>query len=118
MILKEDEVLPILESCIDAVNIPKKYGGEHGFDHGMQPDLDPAINEIIDWLTPCNGSFPPGPMKLVFSSIGVRLAVATGSNDGAQRTLLTGVVHPNRSVTTQSDVAPINAERVYPLRPA
>ncbi|KAL9070719.1 MAG: hypothetical protein Q9161_004652 [Pseudevernia consocians] len=100
MILKEDQVLPTLASYIDVANIPKKYGGEHGFEHGMQPDLDPAINGIIDWLAPCSGSFPAGPMKLVFSSIGMRLAEATGSIDGTQRTLLAGIVHPDRLVTT------------------
>ena len=81
MILKGNEVLPTLSSHIDIANIPKRYGGEHNFGHGMQPDLDPAIKEIIDWLAPCNGSFPEGPMKLVCSSIGARLAVATGSVD-------------------------------------
>lgn len=96
MILKDDEVLPTLASYIDVANIPEKYGGEHGFEHGMQPDLDPAIKEIIDWLAPCSGSFPAGPMKLVFSSIGVRVAAATGTTDGNQRTLLAGIVHPNR----------------------
>ena len=99
MILKEDEVLPTLTSYIDIADIPKKYGGEHGFEHGMQPDLDPAINEIIQWLAPCSGSFPAGPMKLVSSSIGVRLAAATGTIDGTQRTLLAGIVHPDRLVT-------------------
>lgn len=112
MILKEPEVLPILASYIDIANIPKKYGGEHGFEHVMQPDLDPAFNEIIDWLAPCSGSFPAGPTKLVFSSIGVRLAVATGSADGSQRTLLVGIVHPNRLVTTQLDDAVGDANRM------
>ena len=107
MILKKDEVLPTLSSHIDIANIPKKYGGEHSFEHGMQPDLDPAIKEIIDWLAPCNGSFPAGPMKLVSSSIGARLAVATGSVDGTPRTLLAGIVHPDRSVTTESNVQPV-----------
>lgn len=98
MILKEDEVLSTLASYIDIANIPKKYGGEHDFEHGMQPDLDTAISETIDWLAPCSGSFPAGPIKLVFSSIGMRLAVATGSIDGVQRTLLAGIVHPHRLV--------------------
>ena len=110
--LKEDEVLPILASFIDVANIPKKYGGEHSFEHGMQPDLDPAINEIIDWLAPCSGSLPAGPMKLVFSSIGVRLAAATGSIDGTQRTLLAGIVHPDRLVATQADDAADDTSRV------
>ena len=105
MIVKDDEVLPTLASYIDVPNIPKKYGGEHSFELGMQPDADPAIIEIVDWLAPCSGSFPAGPMKLVFSSIGVRLAVATGSVDGTQRTLLAGIVHPNRLVTMQTDDA-------------
>lgn len=100
MILNEDEVLPMLSLYIDGVNIPKKYGGEHSFEHGMQPDLDPAIQKIIDWLVPCNGSFPAGPMKLISSSIGVRIAAATGSINGLQRTLLAGIVHPGRLVTT------------------
>lgn len=69
MMPTEDEVLPILAMYIDAANIPKKYEGEYGFEHGRQPDLDPAIDEIIDWLAPCSSSFPAGSMKLVFSSI-------------------------------------------------
>ena len=86
MIPKEDEVLPTLSLYIDAVNILNKYGGQHSFEHGMQPDLDPAIQEIIDWLAPCHGSFPAGPMKLVSSCIGVRMAVAMGRTDGLHRT--------------------------------
>ena len=105
MILKEDEVLPTLSSHIDIANIPKRYGGEHNYEHGMQPDLDPAFKEIIDWLEPCNGSSPAGPMKLVSSSSGARLAVATGSVNGTQRTLVAGIVHPGRSMTMQSDNA-------------
>ena len=112
MILKEDEVLPTLSSHIDLANIPKRYGGEHNFEHGMQPDLDPAIKEIVDWLEPCNGSFPAGPMKLVSSSIGARLAVATGSVNGTQRTLLAGIVHPDHSMTTRSDNASGEANRM------
>lgn len=104
--------MPTLASYIDVANIPKKYGGEHGFEHGMQPDLDPEINEIIDWLAPCSGSFPTGPMKLVFSSIGVRLAAATGTTDGNQRTLLSGIVHPDRLVSMQSEDATGDANRM------
>ena len=103
MILNEDEVLPTLSLYIDAFNIPKKYGGEHGFEHSMQPDLDPAIQEIIDWLAPCHGSFLAGPMKLISSSIGVRMAAATGSIDGLQRTLLAGIVLPDWLLTTQPE---------------
>lgn len=99
---KEDEVSPTLASYIDLANIPEKYGGEHGFEHGMQPDLGPAIDEIIDWLAPCSGSFPVGPMKLVSCPIGVRLAVSTGSTNGIQRSFLAGIVHPNRSISTES----------------
>lgn len=110
VILKEDEVLPTLSTHIDIANIPKRYGGIHNFKHGMQPDLDPAIKDIIDWLAPCNRSFPTGPMKLVSSSIGARLAVATGSVDGTQRTLLAGIVHPDRSMTTRSNNAAGDAD--------
>lgn len=110
IIPKEDEVWSTLSSHIDIANIPKRYGGEHNFVHGMQPDLDPAIKEMIDWLTPCTGSLPEGPMKLVSSSIGARLAVATGSVDGTQRTLLAGIVHPDRSMTTRSNKAAGDAE--------
>ena len=111
MILNEDEVLPTLALYIDAVDIPKKYGGEHNLEHGMQPDLDPAIQEIIDWLAPCHGSFPAGPMKLISSCIGVRMATATGSTDGLQRTLLAGIVLPDRLLTTQPEDAVNIADR-------
>ncbi|KAF6239519.1 hypothetical protein HO173_002063 [Letharia columbiana] len=112
MMLKEDEVLPILATYIDAANIPKKYEGEYGFEHGRQPDLGPAIDEIVDWLAPCSSSFTAGSMKLVFSSIEVRLAAAAGSIDGTQRTLLAGIVHPDRLVTTQSDDAAGGANKM------
>ena len=112
MLLRQDEVFPTLTSHIDVANIPRKYGGEHAFEHGMQPDLDPAITQIVDWLAPCDGSFPAGPMKLVFSAIGVRLAVATGSVDGNQRTLLAGILHPNKPLAMQSDDATDNANRI------
>ena len=51
-------------------------------------------------------------MKLVSSSIGARLAVATGSVDGTTRTLLAGIVHPDWSMTTRSDNAAGDADRM------
>lgn len=44
-------------------------------------------------------------MKLLSSAIGVRVAAAMGSEDGAQRTLLSGIVHPHRLVAMQPDEA-------------
>ena len=79
--LKPAEVLSTLTSLIDAVNVPKRYGGELNFECGMLPDLDPVMKEILG-----GKEYPPGPLKWINGSgAGEKIAVAVGSVEGKKR---------------------------------
>ncbi|OGM44205.1 hypothetical protein ABOM_007696 [Aspergillus bombycis] len=83
VILKSAEVYSTLEKYIDHVNIPKQFGGELAFQHGMLPDLDEGIRQTLFWIDSKN-RLPPGPLKWVQDG-GNRKAIATGSAGGIQR---------------------------------
>jgi len=53
-----------LESFIDPVNIPKKYGGELEFHFGDMPVLDPHLSKVLEWKEG-RSDFPKGPMYWV-----------------------------------------------------
>jgi len=50
-----------LESFIDPINIPKKYGGGLDFEFGQMPSLDPALASVLNWEGEYK-DFPKGPM--------------------------------------------------------
>jgi hypothetical protein len=50
-----------LESFIDPKNIPKKYGGELEFQFGDMPNLDPYVENVIQWEGD-RKDFPDGPI--------------------------------------------------------
>lgn len=84
-----------LESFIDPINIPKKYGGQLEFTFGDLPVFDPAISKIIKWEGETK-DFPHGPMywrntqgERVEGKLGEETremtALAVGSVEGNQR---------------------------------
>ena len=83
-ILTQEEVLPTLQQYVEMANIPKRFGGNFDFYHGMQPQLDPVIADMLSWQPP-NSQMPPGPMKWVDEGSGKRAAVAVGSGSGRIR---------------------------------
>jgi hypothetical protein len=60
-----------LESFIDPVNIPKKYGGQLEFEFGDFPVLDPALQKVVEWEEG-KDNFPHGPMYWVDQMKGVK----------------------------------------------
>jgi hypothetical protein len=60
-IIAHSDVKKTLESFIDPVNIPKKYGGQLDFEFGQQPTLDPHLKSVLEWEHDYT-NFPEGPM--------------------------------------------------------
>ncbi|OQE38504.1 hypothetical protein PENCOP_c008G01428 [Penicillium coprophilum] len=83
VVLLKSEVLPTLREYIDDANIPTKFGGEFPFTHGMLPDLDDSIQQLLD--SNSSKSLPPGPLKWIQDSDGRRVALAVGSKAGSER---------------------------------
>ena len=83
-ILTADEVMPTLQQYVEMADIPKKYGGEFESYHGMEPALDAAISDTLEWQA-SHASLPQGPMKWVDEGWGRRAALAVGSNEGKDR---------------------------------
>jgi hypothetical protein len=79
----ESEVLPTLREYIDDANIPAKFGGEFQFTHGMLPDIDDNIQQLLHLDS--SKSLPPGPLKWIQDSDGRRTALAVGSKSGSER---------------------------------
>ena len=83
-ILTAEEVMPTLQQYVEMADIPRKYGGEFESYPGMEPALDPAISDTLEWQA-SHASLPQGPMKWVDEGWGRRAAVAIGSSDGQDR---------------------------------
>jgi len=60
-IISHADVKRTLESFIDPVNIPEKYGGELEFVFGDMPVSDPALESFVSWKGKEPG-FPAGPL--------------------------------------------------------
>ncbi|KAI9827499.1 MAG: hypothetical protein M1832_004849 [Thelocarpon impressellum] len=89
-ILSASEVKPVLTELIPPANIPKKYGGELDFEFGMVPNIEPAMEEALEWVAPqsAGGSkrtFPMGPVRWEDGTDGSMTAVAVGSVGGKHR---------------------------------
>ena len=65
-------------------NIAKRFGGDFDYEHGMQPDLDTEVREVLRWLPP-NASLPMGPLKWVEEGKGQKIVVAVGHHEGRER---------------------------------
>lgn len=76
-IIQASEVLSTLQSYIDMDNIPKRYGGNFDFEHGMPVSLDPKLRDMLAWSSPTK-KYPTGPLKWIQSEDGSHVAVATG----------------------------------------
>ncbi|CAI7627798.1 unnamed protein product [Penicillium glandicola] len=83
VVLPDLEVLPTLREYIDDTNIPTKFGGEFQFTHGMLPDLDDNIHQLLDLDS--SKFLPPGPLKWIQDSGGRLTVLAVGSNGGSER---------------------------------
>ena len=83
VVLLESEVLPTLREYMDDANIPTKFGGKFQFTHGMLPDLDGNIQQLLK--SDSSRFLPPGPLKWVQDSDGRRTALAVGSKAGSER---------------------------------
>ena len=92
-ILTREEVLPTLQQYVEMANIPKRFGGDFDFYHGMEPKLDPVIADMLSWQPP-NSQIPKGPMKWIDESRGKRTAVAVGSSQGRIREDKIAVLRP------------------------
>jgi hypothetical protein len=74
-----------LESFIDPVNIPQKYGGQLDFHFGEFPVLDPALEKLVTWEEG-HTDFGQGPMYWVHNkSEHTMHLVAKGSVDEKER---------------------------------
>ncbi|KAF7536407.1 hypothetical protein G7054_g4546 [Neopestalotiopsis clavispora] len=89
IIVPQGQELSTLSEIADPSNIPQKYGGQHKFDFGMLPDLDPEILGALKWLKDENGAefkeLPMGPMRWIEQQDGTRTAVAVGTVNKEQR---------------------------------
>ncbi|KAG9247686.1 CRAL-TRIO domain-containing protein [Calycina marina] len=83
-ILSSHDMKATLESFIDPINIPIKYGGSLPFKFGQMPTLDPALSKLLEWEGG-NKEFPKGPMYWVPKGTGKMEALAVGSKEEMRR---------------------------------
>lgn len=85
VIVSPSEVLERLTEEIDMENIPKVFGGEFDYQHGMLPSIAKELWRNIDWNDPQGtANIPPGPIKWVRDGQ-LEKAVAVGRDDGVSR---------------------------------
>lgn len=77
--------MPTLKSLIDPSHIPKQFGGDLVFKHGMAPILDEGLYQRLVWLSEPKGILPVGPIKWITDDHGKRIAVAVGTVHGEPR---------------------------------
>lgn len=97
VILSPAEALPTMKEYIDVTNIPKRFGGELEHEHGAEPLLDSAINEVLTWLPAANASLPMGPVKWIDDGEEYRVAVAVGREGGAARRDRIAILNPQKT---------------------
>ena len=83
-ILQPSEVLPTLQQYLDMQNIATKFGGDFEYQHGMRPQLDDEVKEVLQWLPP-SASLPMGPLKWIDQGKEGRFVVAVGNSEGRAR---------------------------------
>ncbi len=76
--------MSILKEHINISDIPKRFGGDFEYQHGMQPDLDSMVADLLTWVPP-NASLPMGPLKWVNEGKGKRGVIAVGSCEGREK---------------------------------
>jgi hypothetical protein len=77
------EALATLTKYIDPENIPRRFGGNFDWSHGMPVDLDVGVRRALMWRG--EQKLPQGPIKWELDKSGGRTAVAVGSVDGTPR---------------------------------
>ncbi|KAL2782778.1 CRAL-TRIO domain-containing protein [Aspergillus keveii] len=77
------EALATLTKYIDPENIPRRFGGDFDWSHGMPVDLDAGVRRALTWRG--EQKLPQGPIKWELDKSGGRTAVAVGSVDGTSR---------------------------------
>ncbi|KAJ4350168.1 uncharacterized protein N0V89_008789 [Didymosphaeria variabile] len=80
--LSADEVMPTLKEHIDIDSIPKRWGGELEWSHGMLPDLRKEVKEKLGWSEA--QEFPVGPVKWRNEGDGL-VACLSGGDNGTLR---------------------------------
>ncbi|PYI32729.1 CRAL/TRIO domain-containing protein [Aspergillus indologenus CBS 114.80] len=83
VILTEAQVLPALEGLVEHESIPLQCGGGFEVVHGMRPDLDAGLLEVLGKERPV--MLPEGPLKWREDGEGRRVLVATGSTASGGR---------------------------------
>lgn len=83
-ILDSADVTKTLSQFIDLENIPKQFGGSFEFEHGMLPNVELRIQEVLDGVLPAGCSLA-GPFKWVVDEAGKRSVVPLGTVKGARR---------------------------------
>ncbi|RQM04543.1 hypothetical protein DH86_00004442, partial [Scytalidium sp. 3C] len=108
-ILRDSEIKDTLEKFIDPANIPKKFGGQLDFEWGDYPNLDPALEPIVEWKDGYK-DFPHGPMYWVpvKGKNAMQLKVV-GSVDGQERNEIACTVTTPVFLSTDADAAPAQA---------
>ncbi|KAL3440693.1 CRAL-TRIO domain-containing protein [Aspergillus insuetus] len=81
--LTASEALATLSKYIEPENIPRRFGGDFDWSHGMPVDLDAGIRGALTWRG--EQKLPQGPIKWELDKSGRRAAVAVGSVDGTVR---------------------------------
>lgn len=80
--LSGEEVLATLKEHMEIDSIPKRWGGELEWSHGMLPDLEWRVKEKLGWSETQN--LPVGPLK--WRDEGNELAAClTGCENGVRR---------------------------------
>jgi hypothetical protein len=82
-ILSSSDLKKTLESFIEPVNIPKKYGGQLEFQFGDMPVLDPHLSKVLKWEEG-RSDFPRGPMFWKTDGEEAIKAIAVGSTEGGK----------------------------------
>lgn len=106
-----------LEQYIEPQNIPKKYGGSLEYKFGDLPNLDPSIQQVLQWAAPekVNGqnTFPTGPIRWQRYENGDLAALAVGSENGVRRDRKIATIHPPSDIAQVSLGAGHQGHQIY-----
>lgn len=91
-ILDNTDIANTLSSYIELRNVPKQFGGEFEFEHGMLPKPDEDIQKVLDVALPAGLSSLAGPFKWVVDGSGRRMVVPVGTIDGRTRESIVGEI--------------------------
>ncbi len=64
-------------------NIPRRFGGDFEYSHGMPIQLDADLQQLLTWVPPHSG-LPMGPLKWTDDGKGTAAVVSLGKSKGKQ----------------------------------